>query len=253
MIELPGLTPAAMEGWATLFALARQDEIAWVLVGGQVIYLLAVEHGAQLPRPTDDMDVVVDVRASPRGTEKLAAWLEGRGYELEGISAEQIGHRFSKPATAGHGRVVFDVLAHEGLGLRAHLITRRPARTVQAPGSRQALDRAERVAVRVSGMTGGLSVEGEVRRPTLLGALIAKAAATAEIPTRQSDPRDWQDVALLLSILPDPQAARAECTRKDLQRLRRLDALNDRGHIGWAPLNDEARRLGIAALEFLTE
>jgi hypothetical protein len=33
-----------------------------MLVGGQLTYLLAIEHGAELQRPTDDVNVVMDVR-----------------------------------------------------------------------------------------------------------------------------------------------------------------------------------------------
>jgi hypothetical protein len=66
---LDRLTPAAEEGWHLLFDLAQIDVRSWMLIGGQLVYLLAAENGTELPRPTDDIDVVIDVRVRPGGTE----------------------------------------------------------------------------------------------------------------------------------------------------------------------------------------
>jgi len=250
VIELVELTPAAEEGWWTLFDLAEANTGDWLLIGGQMMFLLAVEHGASLPRATDDVDVVVNVRTMVRGTEWLSDWLLARGFEQDGVSADGIGHRFSRLAEPGPGRVVFDVLAPEGLAARTPVFTKRPARTVQAPGTVQAFERSEVVDVAVAGTLRRGRREGRVRRPNLLGALVAKAAATG-LAVRINPARDWQDAALLLSLLPDPMATAAECGRKDRQRLGRLEPLRDRGHVGWSTLSDEDYRRGTAALAFL--
>lgn len=106
-------------------------------------------------------------------------------------------------AVPGPGSIMFDVLAAEGLGERTDITTVPPrAKTIQVPGSRQALDRSQLVAVRVR------ESEGVVRRPSLLGALVAKAAATS-IAVRSNPERDWEDAALLLSLVRDPIATRA--------------------------------------------
>jgi hypothetical protein len=99
VIRLDHLTPAAEEGWWTLFELSGVRTDTWVLIGGQMMQLLAAEHGiSDRVRPTDDVDVVVDVRAQPGGTEWLAGWLQDRGFALEGISTDGIGHRFTRAA-----------------------------------------------------------------------------------------------------------------------------------------------------------
>jgi hypothetical protein len=252
MTTLRDLTPAAEQGWGTLFELAETDADSWLLIGGQMMYLLAAENGAALPRPTDDVDVVVDVRTRPNGTEWLADWLVQRGFALEGISADGIGHRFVRPADPGPGRVAFDVLAPEGLGDRTGVFTRRPARTVQAPGTQQAFARAELGKVTVTGALGGPERTGIVRRPNMLGALVLKAAATT-IPVRENPMRDWQDAALLLTLLPDPLTASSECDRKDRKRLRVLTPLHDPGHRGWALVDGGSYRTGITALDFLLD
>jgi hypothetical protein len=247
---LDQLTPAAEEGWHLLFDLAEVDTWSWMLVGGQLVYLLAAEHGTELPRPTDDIDVVIDVRARPGGTEWFAGWLVERGYELEGVSADGIGHRFTKASDPGPGTVIVDILAPEGLGERTSVFTRRPARTVQAPGSVQALERSEVVAVQVSGDTGRPARVGRVRRPGLFGALVAKASAT-KLPVRAHRERDWADAALLLSLIDDPLAVVEVCSNADRKRLRWLTPLQAATHPAWALLPAESAVRGRDALGFL--
>lgn len=249
MIELQNMTPAAREGWAVLFALAEEDDRSWLLIGGQMMHLLAVELGAAIIRPTDDVDVVVNVRTRPAGTEWLSGWLLARGFESAGISAENIAHRFVRAVTPGPGAVVFDVLGPEGLGSRSALYTLRPARTVQVPGSVQAFQRSALVDVGVTDI-GGVRAQGRVRRPSPLGALIAKAAAT-RIVGRDNRQRDWQDAALLLSVI-DPFAVDA-LTKKDRQRLALLEPLADEAHAAWRPFDAAARRTGRAALTLLRQ
>lgn len=252
MTVLRDLTPAAEQAWGVLFDLADSDTRSWLLVGGQMVYLLAVENGSMLPRPTDDVDVVVDVRTRPGGTEWLAGWLTRRGFALEGISTFGIGHRLVRVADPGPGRVIFDVLAPEGLSQRTSLYTVRPARTVQAPGSRQAFQRSALVEVTVSGVLDAPPRSGVVRRPNVLGALIVKAATTL-LPVRENPMRDWQDAALLLSFLADPVHAAADCGPKDRKRLKALMPLLEREHTGWATLDDAEYRTGSTALGFLLE
>ncbi len=251
MIELTRLTPAAEEGWRLLLDLSEDHAVGWLLVGGQMMYLLAVEHGAALPRPTSDMDVVVDVRQRPDGTQWLAGWLRAHGLAAEGGTPEGVLHRFARDAVSGPGRVVFDVLAPEGLGPATRLVTVPPWRTVQAPGTTQAFARSDMVDVAVVGVAGPRRA-GRVWRPNLLGALVAKAAATAEIASRTNPDRDWQDAALLLSFAVDPLALAEQCSRTDRRRLARLAPLRDRRHPGWATLADDDFRRGTAALDFLT-
>lgn len=247
---LDRLTPAAEEGWHLLFDLTEEGAWSWLLVGGQMVYLLAAEHGVQLPRPTDDVDVVIDVRAQPDGTEQFAAWLVERGFSLDGVSADNIAHRFTKPADPGPGTVIVDILAPEGLSERTNVFTRRPARTVEAPGTVQALRRSELVTVRLSGNTGQPPRTGQVRRPTVLAALIAKAAATT-LPVRTHPERDWADAALLLALIDDPISAADACDAKDRKRLRRLRPLREESHPAWTLLPTDAAVRGRAALAFL--
>ena len=249
-IVLDRLTPAAVEGWHLLFDLAEIDDADWLLVGGQMVYLLAIENGVEPVRATDDIDLAVDVRAKPGATEWLSQWLVSRGLDIESVSADGIGHRFVRAADPGPGTLIVDVLAPEGVGPRANVFTLRPARTVQAPGTTQAFARSSLVPVTVAGSGGRGDRAGMVRRPSVLGALIAKAAATS-IAVRSNPERDWEDAALLLSLIADPIAAAEECDRNDRRRLRLLMPLQESGHPAWRLLGTESARRGRDALGFL--
>ena len=251
-IELRRLAPAAAQAWATLFDLAEESPDSWILVGGQMILLLALEHGEDSVRPSQDMDIVVNVRVRPDGTRWLSAWLEARGFDLEGINRDQIGHRFVKAAVGGQGNVVIDVLAPAGVGERARLTTIPPARTVQAPGALQAFGRSRLVDILISDSRDGNERRGAVKCPDILGALVLKAAATS-IPLRENADRDWQDAAFLLSIIADPFGTAERVVKRDRHHLCRLRPLLDESHAGWTGVNPQARLRGAAALSFLID
>lgn len=251
-IVLTDLPPAAFEAWTVVFDLAEDFAAGWVVVGGQMVQLHAAELGAREGiRPTDDVDVIVDTRSDPAGTERLAGWLVDHKFDHAGTGPTGIGHRYTRAADPGPGVVMFDVLAPEGVGERASRTTTPPARTVEVPGGAQALHRAETIEVSAVDMTGRRR-EGRTRRPNLLGALVGKAAATT-IAVRPNPERDWQDAALLLSNVPDPFELAHDANPKDRKRLARLQRLDDRRHVGWALLGDEDYRRGMTALAILIE
>jgi hypothetical protein len=244
-IALPDtMQPAQEQGWLTLLDLATTYPTGWCLVGGQMVWLLAAEHGVTPLRATDDVDVVVDIRSEPTGIQALCGWLEHREFDLDGISPEGIGHRYFKAADPGPGNIVFDVLAIDNAGARANLSTTRGARTLEATGSRKALNSAERVEVSVA------HTIGWVYRPKLAAAIILKAAAIT-IPTRAQTEIDLSDAAFLLSLLPDPVAAAHSLNKSDKTQLRALTPLLDQNHQAWRPLGRDRSRLGQTALDIL--
>lgn len=253
-VRLDRLSPAAEDGWHLLFGLADAfGTETWMLIGGQMMQLIAAVHGVgDRVLPTDDVDVVVNVRVHRGGIGEVSVWLLDQDLTFSGMSPDGIGHRFERQAEFGPGRTFVDVLAPEGLGERTDISTVPPARTVQAPGTVQAFRRSVLYDVTVTGMTGERERHGRVRSPNLLGALIAKAAST-KIAVRINADRDWQDAALLLSVLEDPDGAAAACERNDRKRLRSLHELFDREHVGWSGLDDAAYRQGTATLEFLID
>ena len=208
------------------------------------MWMLAAEHGTDPPRATDDVDLVVDIRTEPTGIHDLCLWLEANGFDLEGISPEGIGHRYVGEADPGAGTVKFDVLALDNVGRRADLSTTQGARTIEAAGSRRAMNNSEQVEVSLAGTA------GSIFRPSLTAAIVLKAAATT-VPTRTAVDPDFGDAAFLLSLVPDPIEAAHRLSKADRKHLRAISPLLDEKHEAWRPLGRERARLGQTTLDIM--
>jgi hypothetical protein len=139
---------------------------------------------------------------------------------------------------------MFDVLAPDNVGARADLATTRGARTIEAAGSRRALNNAESIEVSVAGAS------GLILRPTLTAAIVLKAAATT-VPTRTDADPDFSDAAFLLSLVPDPVEAARNLSKSDRKQLRAISALLNDQHQAWRPLGRQRRQLGQTALDIM--
>ena len=236
-VRLPTLPGHDDELWAALIELSDLRQGEWTLIGGQMVFLHAMEHGAQPPRVSTDLDVLVNARVVSGGVREFVASIEAVGFALVGASAEGIAHRYQR------GGVSIDVLAPEGLGSRTDLITTPPGRTLQVPGGTQALDRTELVPV-VFG-----DHQGFVPRPSLLGAIVGKAVAVDvdDVPDAQR-----LDLALLLSLVDDPIKLAEPLTKKDLKRLRTRSEMLYPAQPAWRGLADDAADRGRAAFRLLT-
>lgn len=88
---------------------------------------------------------------------------------------------------------------------------------------------------------------GTIPRPTLLAAIVGKAAATA-LPVPE---RHYRDLALLCALVPDPFELVGQLTRKDRQRLRLASRLLDNDHPAWRLVPDAIRSAGQIAYGLL--
>lgn len=207
MIVLPAMPPEQTASWLGLLDLYERLEAGWTLIGGQLVHLHCAERGQFPPRPTNDVDTVIDVRADPQMLANFTKTLTGIGFESAGISAEGIQHRWVRGAAS------LDVLLPEGIGERASLrqgITGSP--TLPTAGGTQALQRSETVEVSVDGRA------GFVRRPNLVGALVGKAAALTNAGDAGRG-RHRRDFAVLSGLLAARDLRNETLTKKDRQRL----------------------------------
>lgn len=236
-IHLPDSEGQHERLWTALIELCEVGADHWTLIGGQMVLLHALEQGVAPPRVSLDLDLLVNARIATDAIPGFAAAITGRGFELDGVDPFGVGHRFTRDG------VSVDVLAPEGLGSRANLTTMPPARTVEVPGATQALQRTELVTVTANGL------DGAVPRPSLLGAIITKAAAVDvdDLPGAQR-----RDLVFLLGLVADPIALREQLTPTDLRRLRRRRELQDVDHAAWRTLSSDDRRRAFAALSLLT-
>ena len=223
--------------WATLIELTKLRPGEWTLIGGQMVFLHAIENDVEPPRVSTDLDVLVNARVVTGGVREFVAAIEAVGFVLAGFSPEGLAHRYQRDG------VSVDVLAPEGLGPRTDLSTTPPGRTLQVPGGTQALDRTELMPV-VFG-----DHEGFVPRPSLLGAIIGKAVAVGvdDVPEAQR-----QDLALLLSLVGDPVDLAAQLTKKDRQRLRSRSEMADADQRAWVSISNDAADRGRAAFRILS-
>ena len=233
-LDLPRLGPHHDDLWTTLCDLDDAHHADWVIIGGQMVMLHALQAGREPGRVSQDLDAVIDARVRPPALPAFLATLANLGFKSAGVSPDEVAHRFER------GSVHIDVLGPDGLGGRSDLRTTGTATTIEVRGGTQALQRAERVPVR----HGDRVVH--VPRPNLLGAIVIKASAVHNDPHPQ---RHVRDVAFLCSIVADPRAMRAEMTAKDLQRLRAVTVLIDPTNQAWRLLDDP--ELGYTALRIL--
>ncbi len=209
--EIGQLTAQGRATWEAIAQLAERVPIdEWVVVGGQMVAIHAALAGVDPPRVTDDGDVVVDVRgAGRRAMGAVARTLVDIGFTV--LSSPDDVTRFVR------GDATIDLLAPEGLA--GHATTIPPGRAVQAPGTTQAITR--RRLVTVDWVTGSTTVHC----PSLLGAIVAKAAGAQEIVSLSRDERHKHqgDFVFLLSLattVDHDSIDRTELTAKDRKRVR---------------------------------
>lgn len=175
--------------------IADQFPDGWVLIGGQMVNLHCWEHDAKSHRPTDDVDAVLDIRATPTMLKKVTQFMVEIGFTSAGQSPEGHEHRWIR------GDAQIDLLVASGLGERANSRTGvTGGTTISTPGGQGALDRAQRVQISFQGRT------TFINRPSLMGAIVVKSAAYSNKVDSYRD-RHLIDVAVLASLVGAVDAA----------------------------------------------
>ncbi len=178
--------------WLEVGELAGKLPREWVLVGGLMVQLHALEHGVLDVRPTRDIDVLGQARP-PGALQAINKKLQADGFELVEPGFDGYGYRYER------GGLIVDVLAPDGIKPPPAL--GRGVKAIGIPGGSQALARSELVTVQVRDVSFGL------RRPTILGALLIKARSLMV----HSDPASQrEDLLRLLSLIDDPRQLAGE-------------------------------------------
>lgn len=209
-VELPAMNEAQKQSWHALMDLYERIDSDWTLIGGQLVHLHCAERGISPVRATNDVDAVVDIRASPSVLATFTGVLKDLGFSPQ-ISGDGIQHRWLRD------QAQVDVLIPEGVGARAAAgVGAGGAPTISAPGTTQALNRSEPVMIVVEGRT------GTVLRPTLVGALVGKAAARTEIASDRASTRHCTDFVVLAQLISARDFRETELVKKDRTRLRKM-------------------------------
>jgi hypothetical protein len=198
-IELPDDPPGPWSGVAELVELLPDD---WVLIGGLMVQLHAWERGVTDVRATIDVDVLGQARPQ-RALQAIDAALVKAGFQTAPPDMDGYAHRYVRDG------LIVDVLAPDGIKPSATLDG--SLKAVGVPGGSQALARAETVTVRIGDRV------FDLRRPTLLGAVLIKARS---LLVHHDPEAQREDLLRLLSLVEDPRATAAEITRPERRWLR---------------------------------
>lgn len=187
-VVLPVMTEAQEAGWHALMDLYEAIPEGWALVGGQLVHLWCAQREMFVARPTDDADAVLDVREHPDIHLEVTSVLQGMGFTPQ-TNSDGVQHRWIKD------KAVIDLLIPRHLGeFASKKAGAGGGRTIATPGAQKVLNRTEIVRVRVGDRL------GSVPRPTLLGAIIAKASAyTVDLDNNRD--RHLGDLVVLASML----------------------------------------------------
>lgn len=223
MIDVPVTSAGQEASWHALLDLHDAVPEAWVLVGGQMVHRHAAERGYQFVRPTDDADAVLDVKLRPTILHDVTAALVAMGFSSDGVSPSGIEHRWIR------GEAQIDVLIPQGLGERllAKVVGVSGSPTVETPAGQIVVDHAEVIDVRVGDRV------GSVRRPTLLGALIAKAAADTTVSTSSAAAgRHLEDFVAMSAMLKVSDLADMNSTKSQRRYVSRaLERVSSRADL----------------------
>jgi hypothetical protein len=191
--------------WHSVADLTQLLPENWTLVGGLMVQLHAVEQGVAEIRATTDIDVLAQARP-PRTLRAIDRALCEAGFHAIDPDPDGYAYRYNRDD------LVVDVLAPDGIRPPAKLDNSRKA--ISIPGGSQALARTETVRARIEGR------EFELRRPTLLGAILIKARS---LPKHHDPDSQREDLLLLLSLAPDPAALAKELKRSERRWLRAVE------------------------------
>ncbi len=217
--------------WAAVGELVGQLPGRWVLIGGLMVQLHAIEHGIATARATVDIDVLGEARP-PGALGSIDAALRKHGFELVGPDLDGYAHRYERDG------LVIDVLAPDGIKPPASL--GKGVKAVGVPGGSQALSRSELVTVVVDGR------RFELRRPTLLGAVLIK---TRSLMVHSDPEAQREDLLRLLALIEDPRAMSADLRKTERRWLRQAEERLDM--TGASPLDAATTQRAVLAYRLL--
>jgi hypothetical protein len=233
-------TPAGgwFEPWPLVFELVGGATLRVVLIGGLMTELHSLIAGVSDFRPTDDVDLLVNMM-DPSSTP--ASWhgrLVGANFELQMPNARGgPSYRYKR------GEQIVDLMVPDHTPPVPRLAGRS---AMEVTGGRQALLKLMEVEFEFDGR----QIVTEL--PDQLGALILKAAAHKVDP--RDKPRHLRDAALLASLIEQPNVDRNRLVGSDRQRIRYIaEKLRDPFVEAWQLLPPLRQQMGQDALRILTE
>ena len=204
-IEIIAGNPETRMLWMQLGELTNALPEGWVLVGGLMVQLHALEHSVAVARATKDIDLLGQARP-PEKLQAIAHALQEANFELSDPDADGYGYRYERDG------VIVDLLAPDGM--KAPPTLGQGVKAIGIPGGSQALKRSELV---------GVTIEDRhfvLRRPTLPAAVLIKARS---LMVHEDPASQREDLLLLLSLIPDPRGTAGEISSTERGWLTRAE------------------------------
>lgn len=195
--------------WQGLAEISERMPKGWSLAGGSLVRLHIAERGGTGGRSTRDIDLILDVRAEPRSTDRIVQVLKEIGFAPDGLNPAGHDHRWVRDGAQ------IDILAPDFLGPRLEWKHPGLGKLLATRGAQFGLDRTETVRVAVD------DLEFSVRRPNLIGALYEKCSALL-ILMDSDKARHLGDIALLPELVAQSPRDRRELLALNPKQLKRV-------------------------------
>ncbi len=167
-LDLGPMPSAQAQSWHGLLDVAERVPTGWCLVGGQMVFLFARERSVPVPRTTTDVDAVLDVRAHRTIWPMVTQVMLDVGFvPAPDPSGRQV--------TWIRGQARLDLLVPRHLGSRWSARSAAGGFALETPGAQYVVNSAMPAEVVVDGRV------GTIMRPSLAGAIGAKAAAVTVV------------------------------------------------------------------------
>jgi hypothetical protein len=218
----------------------------WSLVGGLMVQARAMAHGIDAVRPTEDLDVLLQIEVSSAVVTDADRVISALGYVLQqpvDTRRKQNPHyRYERVGEVGSAKIDLLIPDHAAPSATRRLHGR-PMFEVQ--GGTQALSRTM-----ICDMRTGSNDSARISIPDELGALVLKSAAyTADSRNRD---RHLQDAAMLAACITEHVTELGRLRGSDRKRLRTLaKALSDSTNPAWLALSPGLRVAGQDTLRIL--
>ena len=234
--------------WPNVFELSRAlPSNRWTLVGGLMVQAHALAHGVNAVRPTEDLDLLLNIEMLSAVVIDADRVISALGYTLQEPAdarrKRSPHYRYVRDGQFGVEKI--DVMIPDHAGPKA---TRRlrghPMFEVE--GGTQALGRTLvfEMLTRAEGLV-------RITVPDELGALVLKGAAY-RADSRDRD-RHLQDAAVLAACITDHATELSRLGGSDRKRIRILArALSDSSSLPWLVLSPDQRVAGQDTLRILS-
>lgn len=187
------VTGAEKDSWLALQEIIQILPSGWCVTGGSLVrlHLMSRAKRTTVQRATEDIDIILNVKARRSNIKDFENALQGCGFEPDGVNASGANHRWTR--TTDHAKI--DVLAPSGITETVNGWSfGRLGKLVPTRGAHFSIEEIEEIEVAIDGIS--LTVPA----PSIIGALYGKCSALLHVGDSNKQ-RHLYDIASIVSVL----------------------------------------------------